>query len=119
MNEQNYKVLAKIIGAVETGGQVYGNAKYDAVVGTKGYRWLESEDVEKLNKQNDVDMRYYNKLVDDTVKTIDEYGDYEWFTSEEPYAGVEIVDGRPNYNVSYCQIDNPFRNAEREYPKED
>ena len=29
MNEQNYKVLAKIIGAVETGGQVYGNAKYD------------------------------------------------------------------------------------------
>lgn len=96
-----------------------GQAKYDAVVGTKGYRWLESEDVEKLNKQNDVDMRYYIKLVDDTVKTIDEYGDYEWFTSEEPYAGVEIVDGRPNYNVSYCQIDNPFRNAEREYPRED
>ena len=29
MNEQNYKVLAKIIGAVETGGQVYGNARYD------------------------------------------------------------------------------------------
>ena len=29
MNDQNYKVLAKIIGAVETGGQVYGNARYD------------------------------------------------------------------------------------------
>ena len=29
MNEENYKVLAKIIGAVETGGQVYGNARYD------------------------------------------------------------------------------------------
>ena len=29
MNEQNYKVLAKIIGAVETGGQIYGNARYD------------------------------------------------------------------------------------------
>ena len=29
MNDQNYKVLAKIIGAVETGGQIYGNARYD------------------------------------------------------------------------------------------
>ena len=29
MNKQNYEVLAKIIGAVETGGQVYGNSRYD------------------------------------------------------------------------------------------
>lgn len=32
MNKENYKVLAKIIGAVETGGQVYGKARYDAYV---------------------------------------------------------------------------------------
>lgn len=30
MNKQNYDVLSKIIGAVESGGQVYGNARYDA-----------------------------------------------------------------------------------------
>lgn len=29
MNEQNYKVLSKIISAVETGGQVYGQGRYD------------------------------------------------------------------------------------------
>lgn len=32
MNKENYKVLAKVIGAVETGGQVYGNARYNAYV---------------------------------------------------------------------------------------
>ena len=30
MNEANYKVLTNIIGAVETGGQVYGKQRYDA-----------------------------------------------------------------------------------------
>lgn len=30
MNEQNYKVLTNIIGAVETGGQVYGCQRYEA-----------------------------------------------------------------------------------------
>lgn len=30
MNKQNYDVLSKIIGAVESGGQIYGNARYDA-----------------------------------------------------------------------------------------
>ena len=30
MNDQNYKVLINIIGAVETGGQVYGKQRYDA-----------------------------------------------------------------------------------------
>ena len=32
MNDQNYIVLSKVIGAVETGGQKYGNARYDAYV---------------------------------------------------------------------------------------
>lgn len=32
MNSENYKVLSKIIGAVETGSQIYGNAKYDTYV---------------------------------------------------------------------------------------
>ena len=62
-----------------------GNVKYDSVVGIKGYMWLESEDVVKNNKQDDVDMRYYNKLVNEAIETIDQYGDYEWFSSNEPY----------------------------------
>lgn len=55
------------------------NDKYYAVTGTKGYRWLESETVKTLNKQNDIDDSYYRKLVDDAIATISKYGDVEQF----------------------------------------
>lgn len=61
-----------------------GNLKYDSVVGTKGYRWLESEMVKQLGKESDIDISYYNKLVDAAVDTISKYGDFEWFVSDEP-----------------------------------
>lgn len=53
--------------------------KYSAVTGTKGYRWLESEIVKQNRKEDDIDKSYYNKLVDDAVSTISEFGDIEWF----------------------------------------
>lgn len=59
-----------------------GKIKYDAVVGTKGYRWLEAEDVVNNNLQDCVDTSYYEKLVDDAINTINQYGDYDWFVSE-------------------------------------
>lgn len=58
---------------------VDGGIKYDAVVGTKGYRWLESEMVKTLDKGDDIDISYYNKLVDDAIDAISIYGDFEWF----------------------------------------
>lgn len=63
----------------------YGNVKYASATGAKGYRWLESEMVRTLNKQNDIDRSYYDKLVDDAVETISKYGDFEWFASDDPY----------------------------------
>lgn len=59
-----------------------GEKKYDAAVGTKGYRWLESETVRNLAKQDDIDENYYIHLADDAVDTIKQYGDYEWFVSD-------------------------------------
>lgn len=53
--------------------------KYSAVTGTKGYRWLESEIVKQNGKEDNIDKSYYNKLVDDAVSTISEFGDIEWF----------------------------------------
>lgn len=53
--------------------------KYSAVTGTKGYRWLESEIVKQNGKEDNIDKTYYNKLVDDAVSTISEFGDIEWF----------------------------------------
>ena len=62
-----------------------GKIKYDSVVGTKGYRWLEAEDVVNNNMQDAVDTDYYEKLVDAAIETINQYGSYDWFVSDEPY----------------------------------
>ena len=60
-----------------------GNIKYDAVTGTKGYRWLESEMVRELGKENDIDRSYYDKLVDEAIETLGEYGDVEMFLATD------------------------------------
>ncbi len=62
-----------------------GKNKFDAVNGTKGYRWLESEMVKSLGKEKDIDDSYYRKLVDEAVEDISEHGDFEWFVSDELY----------------------------------
>ena len=56
---------------------------YSAVTGSKGYRWLESEEVERLGKQDCIDESYYKKLADDAVRDISKYGDWDVFISED------------------------------------
>lgn len=60
-----------------------GNIKYSSATGAKGYRWLESEMVKQLGKENDIDRSYYDKLVDEAIESISQYGDFEWFISED------------------------------------
>lgn len=60
------------------------DGKYYAATGTKKpdgtpYRWLESETVRTLSKEDDIDRSYYNELVDAAVETISKYGDFEGF----------------------------------------
>lgn len=99
------------------------NGKYYAATGTTGYRWLESEYVlKKINETvsvideetgerknigkavqipgiNDViDRSYYDKLVDDAVEAISEYGDFEWFVSDDPYIPEHPVDDDPPWD---------------------
>lgn len=64
------------------------DGKYYSATGAKGYRWLESEMVKTLGKENDIDKSYYTKLVDDAVDTISEFGDFEWFTSDDTIPAV-------------------------------
>ena len=66
-----------------------GNVKYDSATGAKGYRWLESEMVKTLGKQDSIDKTYYSKLVDAAVDTISKYGDFEWFVSNDPLPNIE------------------------------
>lgn len=55
--------------------------KYAAVAGSSGYRWLESEEVKLLSKENDIDMSYFHTIADKAIETIEEYGDFNWFVS--------------------------------------
>lgn len=55
--------------------------KYNFATGSKGYKWLESEDVLKLGKEDDIDKSYFINLVDEAVNDISQYGDFEWFVS--------------------------------------
>ena len=67
------------------GGQLYRvhENKYYSASGAKDYRWLEAEMVTELGLENNIDRSYYDKLVDDAVDTISEYGDFEHFISTE------------------------------------
>lgn len=62
-----------------------GNIKYKAATGSKGYRWLESEMVKDLNKENDIDRSYYDNLTNAAIEAISAQGDFEWFVSDDPY----------------------------------
>lgn len=64
------------------------DGKYYAATGSKGYRWLESEMVKQMGRQDDIDRSYYDKLVDDAAHNIAQYGDLEWFISDEPYGPI-------------------------------
>lgn len=60
---------------------------YAYVNGAKGFRWMESEMVSKLHKENDVDLTYYAKMVDDAKDHINEFGNFDEFIS-----GVKPLD---------------------------
>lgn len=61
------------------------DGKYYAATGSKGYRWLESEMVKELSKEADINRSYYDNMISDAVDTISQYGDFEWFVSDDPY----------------------------------
>ena len=93
-----------------------GNTKYDAATGSKGYRWLESELVKEFRKEDDIDKSYYTKLVDDAIygsgtgknrkPGISDFGDFEWFVSDEPYVNEKKEDEAEPWEI-------PCRNKER------
>ena len=69
------------------GGVLYriNDGKTYAAPGSKGYRWLESEVVKELGKEADIDRSFYENLINDAIEDISQYGDFEWFVSDDPY----------------------------------
>ena len=127
-NEHNYRFIGKIgrfcpIKPGCGGGELLregkdrdGNIKYYSATGAKGYRWLESEMVKELEKEADIDRSYYDKLVDGAVSSISEYGDFEWFVSDDPVpdipdlpwkreCGKDTCIGCPNFTNDQFDMD--------------
>ena len=79
--------------------------KFSAVGGTKEFRWLESEVVKSLGKEDDIDRDYYKKLVDRAVEDISKFGDFESFVTE----GVDdYVSAVPYMNAPETDDELPF-----------
>lgn len=78
----------------ETDNKKTGAREYVSATGAKGYRWMESEMVKQLGKEADIDKSYYEAMVDDAIETISQYGDIEWFTSDDPYISPPFNGGR-------------------------
>lgn len=53
--------------------------RYSAAAGSKGFRWMEAEMVEQLEKKDDIDLGYFRKLVDAAKENIGRFGDFEQF----------------------------------------
>lgn len=66
------------------GGELYslrGEDSYYSVQGTKGYRFLESETVKNLHREEDIDESYFLELANDAIKHIEEFGNYDEFVN--------------------------------------
>jgi Family of unknown function (DUF5906) len=57
------------------------DGKFFAATGSTGYEWLESEMVKTLGLEKEIDMTYFDKLVDTARTDIGQYCDIEWFLS--------------------------------------
>lgn len=57
------------------------DGSYYAVTGTKGYLWMEAEVMETLNRQDAIDIRYYDELVASAKEAINNYGSFDEFVN--------------------------------------
>lgn len=83
-----------------------GVVKYNSVGGAKGYLWMESEMVKELGKESDIDRSYYDAMVDEAAQAISQYGDLEWFVSDDPYTGTPPWDYSNQHEPPWYDADN-------------
>ena len=89
--EHDYRFVGKVgqFTPVKFGGGILlrkQGDKLNAVGGSKGYKWVESDDTRNKDDPQAIDMSvvdtdYYMAKVNDAYKDISKYGDVEWFLS--------------------------------------
>ena len=75
------------------GGILYrvSDGKNYSATGSTGYRWLESEMVKTLGKEDCIDRTFYTSLIDDAVASISQYCDFERFVADEPFPMPDVL----------------------------
>lgn len=66
----------------QTENKKTGEKGYAYAGGTKGWKWLEAETVKVNHWERNIDLRYYDRLVEEASDAISKYGDVEWFRGE-------------------------------------
>lgn len=92
-DEHNYIFVGKVgsfvpVKELNNGGLLVrdnDNGGYNSVVGTKGYRWMESKVVENMHMEDSIDISYYDALCTEAIKTINEFGDFWRFVDDVPF----------------------------------
>jgi hypothetical protein len=59
-----------------------GEKTYSYATGTKGWRWLEAETVLVNHWEDNIDVDYYQRLVDDAAKAIEQYCNLKKFCGQ-------------------------------------
>jgi energy-coupling factor transporter ATP-binding protein EcfA2 len=88
LDQQDYRKMRHVgrtglfVPVKQGGGVLYRvyDEKYYAVSGTKGYMWMEAQVAREIIQQDEIDMSYFDKLKDDAIKTIEQFGSFEEFT---------------------------------------
>ena len=72
----------RFVPVLEAGGTLYRvkDDKYYAVTGTKGHLWIEAEIAQSMSDLK-IDMSYFEKLKDEAVKTIEQFGSFKDLTN--------------------------------------
>lgn len=72
----------RFIPVISGGGTLYRvkDGRYYAVSGTKGFKWIDAE-IAKTMPDLKIDMSYFDKLKDDAIKTIEQFGSFKEFVN--------------------------------------
>jgi hypothetical protein len=73
----------RFVPVLEGGGTLYRvkDDRYYLVTGTKGHKWIEAEIAQTMPDLK-IDMSYFEKLKDEAIKTIEQFGSFGEFVND-------------------------------------
>lgn len=86
------------------------DGKYYNASGCSGYRWKTAEVIKTMKKEDQIDISYWENQAHDAMGSVVVFGDYNWFTSEDPYIGPEYLH---NPDTGFRYPDPQFYDGEK------